>query len=119
MSSPEGSIIHIELHARTLPESAQFYAQLFGWQTTPHDKGYLMWKDAGGNSGGFTTAGEPITNPAATMYIKVSDIPGTLANIEKAGGVIIREKTPIGEGLGYYALFRDPAGNNMGLQSSE
>ncbi|MCB2199888.1 VOC family protein [bacterium] len=119
MSSQEGSVCHIELYARTLEESAQFYVELFGWSTTPHDLGYLFWKDTAGNSGGFTTAGAPVTNPAATIYLHVADIPKMLKQIEQAGGTTIREKTDIGGGNGYYALFRDPAGNNIGLQCGE
>jgi len=119
MSKTYGSICHIELYARVLEESAQFYMDLFGWSTTPHDKGYLFWKDTEGNNGGFSTAGEPVTNPAATFYIHVDDIPKTLERIEDRGGIIIREKTPIGGGKGYYALFRDPAGNNIGIQSGD
>ena len=120
MSAKQGSICHIELYARMLEESAQFYVDLFGWTTTPHDMGYLFWKDSDGNSGGFTTAGGPVTNPAATVYIHVDNIAATLRKIEEHGGVIIREKTPIGDGSkGYYALFRDPAGNNIGLQCGE
>ena len=119
MATGRGSICHIELHARMLEESAGFYEDLFGWTSTPHDKGYLFWKDTAGFSGGFTTAGEPVTNPAATFYIRVEDIPATLAQIDDHGGVIIREKTPIAPGMGFYALFRDPAGNNIGLQCGE
>jgi len=119
MSTQIGSICHIELYARVLEESAQFYGDLFGWKTTPHDLGYLIWTDPSGNNGGFTTAGGPVTNPAATFYIKVEDIPGTLRKIEDHGGVIIREKTAINIEHGFYAIFRDPAGNNVGLQCTK
>lgn len=119
MSIPVGAICHNEIFALDLDESAKFYDNLFGWTTSSHDEGYLSWEDTGGNSGGFTTAGAPITNPAATFYIKVKDIPETLSKIKKHGGVIIRLKTEIGGGHGFYALFRDPAGNNVGLWSAK
>ncbi|MDP8240178.1 MAG: VOC family protein [Candidatus Hatepunaea meridiana] len=115
MSTPIGSICHNEIFARDLAESAKFYGDLFGWNTSPQDAGYLSWKDTAGNSGGFTTAGAPITNPAATFYIKVEDIPAMLEKITRHGGVIIRQKTDIGGNYGFYALFRDLAGNNVGL----
>jgi len=119
MVLPIGAICHTELFAHNLEESAQFYSELFGWTTFDHDEGYLAWKDPAENSGGFTTAGAPITNPAATFYIKVESIPNTLKKIKAHGGVIIRLKTEIGGGHGFYALFRDPAGNNIGLWSSK
>ncbi|MFH0882304.1 MAG: VOC family protein [bacterium] len=115
MSGNPGSICHLEVFAIDLNESAKFYGDLFGWTTDPHDAGYLFWEDTEGMTGGFTTAGSPVTNPAATFYIRVKDIMHALANVQQAGGVVIREKTEIGGDNGYYALFRDPAGNNVGL----
>jgi predicted enzyme related to lactoylglutathione lyase len=114
-----GAVIHLELYARDLEESAKFYGDLFGWTSSVHDKGYYFWQDTEGNSGGFSTAGAPITNPSATFYIHVEDINSSLDKVAKAGGVIVRERTEIGKGHGYFGLFRDPAGNNIGLQSSQ
>ena len=119
MNNPVGSVCHLELFAFDLDQSAQFYGDLFGWQTNSFDQGYLGWSDPAGLSGAFTTAGSPVTNPAATFYIKVDDIPGMLKRIVANGGVIIRESTEIGGGHGFYALFRDLAGNNVGLWSKE
>ena len=119
MALPDGAICHTELFAHSLEESAKFYSDLFGWTTSEHDEGYLGWEDPAENSGGFTTAGAPITNPAATFYIKVTSIPDMLEKIKAHGGVVIRLKTEIGGGQGFYALFRDPAGNNIGLWSAK
>ncbi len=119
MSDPVGSVCHLELFAIDLRQSAKFYSDLFGWNSSSLDQGYLPWSDPAGLSGGFTTAGSPVTNPAATFYIKVDDIPGTLQKILAAGGVVIRERTEIGGGHGFYALFRDVAGNNVGLWSRD
>ncbi len=118
MSTPIGSVCHVELFAKDLDQSARFYSELFGWTTFPHDEGYMMWEDPAGLGGGFTAAGGPTLNSAATIYMKVEDIQATLARIVIHGGVIIREKTEIGGNNGFYALFRDPAGNNVGLWSS-
>lgn len=115
MGIPDGAICHLELFAVNLAESIDFYNKLFGWTSTPHDKGYVFWKDPAGLTGGFTTAGGPVTNPAATFYIKVQNIDEVLNRIIAANGAIIREKTEIGGDNGFYALFRDPAGNNIGL----
>jgi len=119
MAIPFGGICHQEIFARALDESAKFYGDLFGWTTSPHDAGYLFWKDPGGNTGGFTTAGAPVTDPAATFYIKVENIPEMLEKVVAHNGVIVRQKTEIGGDNGFYALFRDPAGNNVGLWSAK
>lgn len=115
MKLPVGSICHLELFARDLEESVRFYGDLFGWKSKPHDAGYRMWEDTNGMSGGFTTAGAPVTNSAATVYIRVDSIEEMLRRIVGIGGTVIREKTEIAGNNGYYALFRDPAGNNIGL----
>jgi predicted enzyme related to lactoylglutathione lyase len=115
MVKSPGSVCHLELYARQLDESAKFYSDLFLWEISPHDSGYLFWEDPDGLSGGFTTAGAPVTNPAATFYMKVESIPDMLIRIKQNGGIVIRERTEIGKNKGFYALFRDPAGNNVGL----
>lgn len=119
MSTPIGSICHIELYANDLEEASYFYRKIFDWTTTQHDMGYIFWKDPGGMTGGFTTAGAPVTNPSATFYIKVNDIKEMLEKISQNGGVVIREKTEISGENGFYSLFRDPSGNNVGLWSSK
>jgi len=119
MSIPNGSICHLELYAVSLEETAWFYHELFGWDAIPHDLGYSFWKDPAGMTGGFTTAGAPVTNPAATFYIKVKNIPDTLDEIVHKGGTVIREKTKIGGDHGFYSLFRDLSGNNIGLWCAE
>lgn len=119
MSLPTGAVCHMELYAVNLEASGNFYRNIFDWVTSPHDQGYGFWKDPNGLSGGFTTAGSPVTNPAATFYIKVDQIGNKLHEITTQGGVIIKEKTKIGGDHGFYALFRDPAGNNVGLWSAE
>ena len=120
MPTPKGSVCHVELFAADLRKSAKFYSDLFGWKVMPSSAGYTAWSDPAGMSGGFTTAGAPLTNSAATIYIKVANIPRELKRIQKAGGVIILEKRTIpGGDWGCYALFRDPAGNNIGLWAAK
>ena len=45
----------------------------------------------------------------------VSDIPAKLAEIVEHGGQIVQGETEIGGGYGFYAHFRDPNGNRLGL----
>ena len=50
-------------------------------------------------------------------YVQVEDIPETLAKISTLGGKVEKEKTEIGGDYGFYAIFRDPSGNRLGLWS--
>jgi predicted enzyme related to lactoylglutathione lyase len=45
----------------------------------------------------------------------VDDIAEALANIEAAGGRTLTPRTEIGPGMGAFAAFADPVGNQFGL----
>jgi len=45
----------------------------------------------------------------------VDDITAALQQIEAQGGKALTPRTSIGEGMGAFAAFSDPAGNEFGL----
>lgn len=84
-----------------------FYAAVFGWQIDP--------------SGQFAVpAAPPIrgairSDPAEKrIYLGVPDVTATLALIEKSGGSVDVPRFEVA-GVVVLGLFRDPAGNPMGL----
>jgi predicted enzyme related to lactoylglutathione lyase len=48
-------------------------------------------------------------------YIMVDGITDTLERIQAAGGRILTPRTAIGQGMGAFAAFADPVGNEFGL----
>ena len=84
-----------------------FYRTLFGWQA-----------DAGGAlSVAVSTplAGAFRVDPAEKrIYIGVPDVAERLAEITKQGGTVEAERFEV-PGVAVLGLFRDPAGNPMGL----
>ncbi|GER83415.1 MAG: VOC family protein [Thermogemmatispora sp.] len=110
------SIIHLELPTRDRDASAVFYQAVFGWQMRHNSRyDYLYFETQDGIHGGFPgpdgqsqREGEPL------IYLASEDIEATLAAIEAHGGRCLIPKTEI-PGLGWWALFRDPAGNRLGL----
>jgi len=106
-------ICYFELFAADLKQSAQFYRELFDWQLTESGPEYMMINVAGGIGGGLFTGDEP--RERVRCYIEVTDIEARLAEITAAGGTVVTGKSLISEEYGYYALFRDPAGNLLGL----
>ena len=48
-------------------------------------------------------------------YIMVDNIAATLKQIEAAGGRILTPRKDIGPGMGAFAAFADPVGNEFGL----
>lgn len=54
------------------------------------------------------------------IHLKTKDIDATLALINANGGETVRTKTKIeAEGMGYFAIFTDSEGNNIGLYSDK
>jgi uncharacterized protein len=109
------NIVHIEIPAQNSQESAKFYETLFGWEIT-HDEAmnYTMWKPAEGPGGGFTPLGEEVKPGDILLYIDSQDIEADLKRIEEQGGTIVSPKTEIPT-IGWFGVFKDPAGNTLAL----
>jgi len=89
------------------PDAAKlksFYSENFGWAI-----------DA---ANGIATPGLKGTirqDPAETLiYLGVSDIDATLKKIVASGGTVVLSRTVVPKVV-TFALFKDPAGNRMGL----
>lgn len=92
----------------------RFYTEVFGWPMTA--------------DGTVTTAapapftgqiGEDLKNPAVTiLYIGVSDVTATLARVKASGGSIQYPRFEV-PGRVVLGVFRDPAGNQVGLVEME
>lgn len=110
-----GDITHIDIPVDDLGRSTQFYQALFGWQIreAPGFEGYPMWQAPNKISGGALaprTGG--LTQPRS--YVEVDSIDEVLATVEQNGGEVIMGRSPITE-TSWWALFRDPDGNELGL----
>jgi predicted enzyme related to lactoylglutathione lyase len=54
----------------------------------------------------------------ATIYLNLADnLDQPLAKVEKAGGKVLKGKTALPEGMGFYAQFLDSEGNRVGFYS--
>jgi hypothetical protein len=106
-------IVFLDIVGPELPRQAQFYREVFGWQS-----------DAGGNFSvsaaaplrGVLRVEDPKENPTAerVVYLGVPDINATLAAIAAHGGKTVLPRLEV-PGVAILALFTDPAGNRMGL----
>jgi predicted enzyme related to lactoylglutathione lyase len=89
------------------PDSAklkEFYASNFGWSINAAD-GVATPGLAG------TLRQDP---PETLIYLGVRDIDHTLAMIVASGGSVVIPRTVV-PNVTTFALFKDPAGNRMGL----
>ena len=104
MSSP---VVFFDIAGSDDQALRRFYADVFGWNI--------------GDDGQFTvTASAPLSaairrDPAEKrIYIGVEDVAAKLREIESAGGAVDAERFEV-PGVVILGLFRDPAGNPMGL----
>ena len=100
-SSKHGKICYIEMPATDIARSADFYANVFGWQTRKQV------------SGTWIVGRPPLTQPGLLVYIMVDDAEATVKSIAAHGGEIVQ---PIGaDAPEITARFRDPGGNVIGV----
>jgi uncharacterized protein len=106
-------IVYFEISDSEPERGARFYRDVFGWEATPSSTGYFMLQAGRGIEGGLAAQhshGQPVL-----LYIGVSDIEATLAEVTARGGEAVIAKTLISPEYGSYAVFRDPGGVVMGL----
>jgi hypothetical protein len=97
-------IVFFDIAGPDAAKLKEFYAGNFGWDIAPSN----MIKTP--NLEG-TLRQDP---PEKIIYIGVTDLDAAMAKVKATGGTIETPKvpTPTGE---QFVLFRDPAGNRMGL----
>jgi uncharacterized protein len=110
-----GKICYLEIPANTAEASAQFYSSIFGWKVRTRGDGELAFDDPGGVSGTWVKESDRTPDEQTLIYIMVDAIDETLSTIQAAGGRLITPRTEIGPGMGAFAAFADPVGNEFGL----
>lgn len=109
------SIVHIEIPATDPASSSKFYGDLFNWKMQVDlALNYHMFEPASGPAGAFVQAGETPKIGEVLIYVSTDDIEATLAKAESLGAKVLEQKTEI-PGVGWFAIFADPAGNRIAL----
>ena len=112
---PHGKICYLEIPAMTAESSAKFYSGIFGWKVRTRGDGALAFDDAGDVSGTWVKESDRTPDERTRVYIMVDDVADALARIEAEGGRVKLGRTEIDHGMGAFAIFADPAGNEFGL----
>jgi predicted enzyme related to lactoylglutathione lyase len=109
-----GKICYIEIPARDIERSGEFYRQVFGWNIRTRGDGHTAFDDTTGQVSGTWTLGRtPASEPGLLIYIMVDSVAATLEAIVASGGQIVQS---IGaDAPEITARFSDPAGNVIGL----
>ena len=110
-----GEIRYVQIPAADIDASARFYATVFGWAIRTRADGHVAFDDTSGHvSGTWVLDRAPAREPGLLTYIKVDSVEEALERIVEAGGEVVSGSTPQGAGEAV-AVFRDPAGNVLGI----
>ncbi len=92
-----------------------FYRDTFKWQVdsdNPLDYGMVVPEDEEDGIGGAVDSSED--HSGVLIYLAVDDLTYYLQKVKAAGGSVVKDVTVIPD-MVTYAIFRDPAGNEIGL----
>jgi predicted enzyme related to lactoylglutathione lyase len=94
-----------------------FYASTFGWQYTamPEDYHLVNYNEGDPGIGGAVIEADA---PTVVISVEVEDVAAYLEQVKANGGEVVQD-TQVMPGIVTYAVFRDPAGNQIGLVGSE
>jgi uncharacterized protein len=116
-----GDWCHIELLTGDRARAKRFYQSVFGWELEdiPGADYTMVRTSEDGIEGGLGGLAQAIgLRPAVpngiVPYIRPDDFERTLDAIMQAGGEVLIPKTDV-MGYGWFAHFRDPDGNVIGL----
>ncbi|WP_276389876.1 VOC family protein [Eudoraea chungangensis] len=119
-------IVWIEIPVINMERAITFYEKVFRIKISLHKlEGFVMgwfpnFQDKNGTSGALVKHDSyiPSNKAGPLLYFSCKDLSQELDRIKEAGGNILQDKTAIGEGHGYMALFLDCEGNRIALHSS-
>ena len=107
-----GSVVHIEFHTPDLEAAKTFWSELAGWQFHPFQPTELYFHSPGNwGPGGCVIQGAPNMTGSPAIYVQVDEIPAALEKAKSLGATVVKERTEIAGGHGFYGHFRTPDGN--------
>lgn len=110
-----GEMNHIEFPADDPERAMRFYEAVAGWQFNAMDgmPDYWLFRSGEGYGGAIGRRGVS-TGMMLRNYIEVDSIEVALTASGQTGGTTVEPKTEI-QGMGWYAVVRDPEGTEIGL----
>ena len=111
------TIAHVEIPANDLKAAGQFYHDVFGWKINHlPEMNYTTFDpdDTKSPGGGFMPVSDESPVGKILVHIHTDDINATLQQIVDCGGEVVLQRTEI-PGIGWYAIFKDQTGNDLGL----
>ncbi len=111
-------INYIELSARDLIANKTFFTNIFNWQFVDYGPEYSAFNNAGIDGGFYQSDLHASTaNGGALVVFYSTDLEGTMAKIQQAGGTIIKENFSFPGGHRFH--FSDPSDNEYAVWSDK
>ena len=121
-------VVHFEMPAKDRKRVADFYTNVFGWQTQmlgPEMGDYVLAsttetdetgrpKTPGAINGGFFPKSDDRPAQYPSVVIAVDDIHAHMKKLEEAGGEVLGEPMEI-PSVGLYVAFFDTEGNRVSM----
>ena len=116
-----------EIPVTDMDRAKKFYDAVFDISIAIHDLDGLkmgwfpMAPDKKGITGSLVQHESyiPSATDGAVLYFSCADVANELGKITVAGGRILQDKKPIGDGHGFMALILDSEGNRIALHSQK
>jgi predicted enzyme related to lactoylglutathione lyase len=109
-------INYVEFHAKDLPATKAFFQSAFGWSFVDYGPEYTAFSDQGLDGGFFQSDLTSFSEKGAALIILYSNqLEATLANVEKAGGSIVKPIYAFPGGRRFH--FTEPSGNEFAVWS--
>jgi len=90
-----GKICYIEIPAKDVKQSADFYNRVVGWQTRQRGDGSTAFDDTVNEVSGTWVLGRPVAaEPGLMVYIMVASAAMAVEAIKAAGGEIVHHVDP-------------------------
>lgn len=113
-----GKINYVELPARDIEASKRFFTEAFGWAFTDYGPAYAAFDQAGLDGGFFKSDLSVSTENGSALVVLYSQaLETTLADVEKAGGRIVKPIFTFPGGRRFH--FTDPSGNEFAVWSDK
>ena len=107
---------YVELPSKDIVQTKAFFNKVFSWEFEDFGPDYTAFADKGLNGGFFKSEQASLTkNGAALLVFYSDDLEGTLARVERAGGIIIQGIFAFPGGFRFH--FTEPGGNEFAVWS--
>ncbi len=107
-------IDYVELPGKDMAASKHFFAKALAWKFTDYGPEYFSFDNAG-LDGGMGSTSQAFAQPL--IILKAEDLEAAQAQIEAAGGEIVRAIFSFPGGRRFH--FKEPSGNEMAVWSEK